>query len=292
MCPGALHLLRAAATDRRLVQQPLEPHDRTAPQHHGRDESVTGCSYGVRMSESDALSLLDWPKSVTIVADASALLQDLRFAAGGPAGILGQLARLGYVVAPLTIMGETERRLPKMIGNGTSGADLREAWIQYQRSIRVVDTSEGDVPNQAGDALRRRDPTDLPLLVAALALGRRTVIATADLDLIALGLAPDSWLDTARTVEEVARVDAMEYGLAIGVGWVTVGSLRFVAAAVSGRAPAWLPIGLVASLAWVFAEPKRRDRLCAMAMRVLDTYCELASSRDGLVRRLAVIAVE
>jgi hypothetical protein len=69
------------------------------------------------MSQSETLPSLGWPKTLTIGADASALLQDLPFVAKGSMGILGQSAQLGYVVAPLVVVSETERRLLRMVGS-------------------------------------------------------------------------------------------------------------------------------------------------------------------------------
>jgi hypothetical protein len=60
----------------------------------------------------------------------------------------------------------------------------------------------------------------------------------------------------------------------------------------AGSVPAGLPLGLAASLAWVFTERTWRDRLRGTAMRVLDSYCELVAKRDDLVRRLAMTEVE
>lgn len=232
-------------------------------------------------------SLFGWPRSVTLVADASVLLQDLRYGVRGSPGILGELARLGFVAAPPSVVSETERHLTKMVARHAPETALRELWEDYKRWILVVDVHPGEARGTGAEALRRRDPRDLPLVAVVQSLDGRAIIGTDDLDLISLDLAPADWLDVTRSVKEIAVVDAAELAAFLMLRGLVSGLVGLVAAARSGSTPARLVVvGLVAALVWVGVHRDRRARITGGTARVLRRYGDLLETRDDHVGRL------
>ena len=262
----------------------LRPWDRDAPNvsHPARKLTV--------MSEIDLFASLGWRRSVVIVADASALLQDLRHSARGSVGILGELARLGFVISPPSVIFETEKHLAKMLAIDAPEPVLRRLWGEYKQSIRIVEVDPEEAHGVDVEMLRERDPRDVPVLAVAQALHSRAVILTSDLDFISLGLAPADWLTTARSVKEVADVDSTELVALMVLRGLAIGSAHLLRAANAGTISARLGlIGLAAALTWAVAERGRRTRIADGLTTIVGKYGDLLLVRADHTRRLGFL---
>jgi hypothetical protein len=79
--------------------------------------------------------------SVMLVADASAVLQDLRHAVQNrELGIVGRLALLGAIHMPAEMVAEVEQHIADLEGPRASGEELRAMWAaHYLSGIKVHD---------------------------------------------------------------------------------------------------------------------------------------------------------
>lgn len=239
------------------------------------------------MSGIDLFSSLGWPRSVVVVADSSALLQDLRHSARGTVGILGELARLGFVVSPPSVILETEKHLPRMVAIDVPEPLLCSRWNEYKQWIHVVDVDPDEAHGIKVRALRTRDPRDVPVVAAAQAQHGQAVILTGDLDFISLGLAPANWLMAARSVKEVAIVDATELvGLVVIRGLITGMAHTFKAASAGEISARVLLAGLAAAFTWIAMEKRLRVRVAGGLTTIVMYYGHLLLARADHTRRL------
>ena len=239
------------------------------------------------MSGSDLFSSFGRPRSVVAVVDASALLQDLRYSARGSVGILGELARLGFVMSPTSVISETEKNLPKMVVSDAPEPLLRELWDEYKQSIHVFNVDPDEAHGADIEALRERDPRDVPVLAVAQAHDGKAVILTVDSDFTSLGLASRDWLTMARAVKEVAIVDTTELAALVVLQGLNIGATHLLRAASAGAMSARLGlIGLAAGLIWTAAQRERRTQITEGLATIVGYYGDLLTTRSDHIQRL------
>lgn len=233
------------------------------------------------------------PRSVEVLADASAVLQDLRWAAlHGRPGLIGVLAAMAGLVMTSEGVAEVERGIERVGASASLVEAMRLVWVGTYRGHVQVGTVEDKTADARVAHVAQRDPDDVAL--AALAVGcRRSVLLSSDLDLIEAGLAHESWLSAARVVERLNHLDAGVAGTAFAAEMTVRAITGLVAAASRGSAPARL-ILLVAALAvsvW-FSDPERRaaalEGVRAVGSAAMDAVVERQCLTDQLLSRPAV----
>ena len=229
---------------------------------------------------------IEW--TVSPVADASALLQDLRHGAvNGCDGILGTLAHAGCLSTSAEAVSEVDARISRVAADPHQEDAMREIWSRYRVRLDVVEDGMVDLDVVAVADLAERDPTDLHLIAAANCKDA-AVILSDDRDLRDLGLAPPCWLDGARAVATINSADATSYiagaGLVLAVETVTA-TLR---AARDGSATAMIAVLLaIGALAFVALDPHRRDLALEHAGAFIGQIGEAQEQRRDALASLA-----
>jgi hypothetical protein len=171
---------------------PLEPYPSvtTTAEHVLRAVAVPAWVMSWRSMPSEVRRAC---RSVTLIGDACALLQDLRYTARtGELGLIGQIALLDALHVPQEMVAEVEQRMVRIATASLSLSCLQATWIAFYEPYLRVEAERGT--HASPEAIRRlleRDPKDIPVLemTASFATG---VMLTGDKALIDLGFAPAS----------------------------------------------------------------------------------------------------
>lgn len=227
--------------------------------------------------------------SLVAVADADAVLQDLRHAlrTGSP-GNVGLLACSVGVVMSQTTITEVDNRIEKVAAHPpfVDALAMRRLWEGYKNGVEVHQMAPADVDSEQARRLHDRDPKDLPVLAAATSRGN-AVILTNDSDLIDLGLAPESWLTTTRALLPIVQGDAtVQAGTTIAYCTViALGSLgrRAVDGSAAARVASLL---LVVATAYALGDGARRARTAAGFRRAVVAFRDVVTKRQECLGQL------
>jgi predicted nucleic acid-binding protein len=202
-------------------------------------------------------------RSVVLIADASAVLQDMRHAVQNrEVGIVGRLVLLGAIHMPAEMVAEVEEHIADLEGPRATGEELRAMWAaHYLSGINVHDDVAEAASPEAVEQLARRDPKDLPLLhlAASVSVG---VVLTHDKALRHEGFAPDGWLNAARQAERVILVDVQIAAANVAVWLAAEAVVGLVRGSLSGSRAAQLSVVVAAAACLTaLAKPRRRQAL-------------------------------
>ena len=231
----------------------------------------------------------DRPRTVQVVADASAVLQDLRFSARtGEVGCLAKLAICGSVRMPGEMVAQVDARIERVAGgNEVTTQSMRRAWIRWFEPHIIVTYGDGAVLTPADEDLAVRDATDLPLVDCMRRL-EQPVLLTCDADLISLGYAHPRWLETARAATDIVTVDVAIETVAHGAPVAIRAGNALVRNALDGSTGSALLLGgLLGAAISLLA---RSDDRAAMIQRARQAAAAVIRKMDARAAALQTLA--